>query len=400
MKRVLFVDDEANVLDGLRRMLRPQRKDWEMVFVMGGREALEAAAACPFDVIVTDMRMPGMDGAALLKHFHDAYPQTVRFILSGHAELQSVMRTVPIAHQFLSKPCDADELREAVVRACEMRALLHNERVAAVVGSLDGLPSRPETYTAILEAIANPDADVRAIVAILESDVAMTAKLLQLVNSAFFGLPQKCSDLLRAVSHLGLNTLRDLVLSIEVFRPPSEGGEELRKIFRELETHSMWTAHIARLLVTDKQMRNNAFTAGMLHDIGRIVITTQLPHVALEATLLCRSLRRPLHVVEEELLGISHAEIGAYLLGVWGLPYPILEAAAYHHRPMVLTQRVFSELTAVHVADALVDARLSGGADGSGIDLAYLECLGVRDRLDEWEERATQELSDRGGDGQ
>ncbi len=395
MKRILFVDDEPSVLDGLRRMLRSQRREWEMTFATSGHEALELAASDSFDVIVTDMKMPRMDGAELLVRMQDAHPETVRFVLSGHAELESVMRTVPVAHQFLTKPCDADELRETVTRACELRCLLHNELAEKVIGSLEGLPSRPETYSAILEAIANPDVEIASVVSILETDVAMSVKLLQLVNSAFFGLPTDISDIDRAVNYLGLNQLRDLVLSIEVFRPPTDAGAETEKFISDLQARSLLIGRIASQMSEDKRASNLAFTAGMLHDIGLLVMVTQMTDVLRDVLRRSKSLGKPIQLIEEETLGVSHAEIGAYLLGVWGLPYPLLEAAAYHHHPSKLPQESFSALTAVHVASALVDSRRDFGIGDSGgqIDLEYISSLGLKERLADWEALADTELT-------
>ena len=400
MKRILFVDDEPSILDGLRRMLRPQRKEWEMVFAKSGREALELAGASAVDVIVSDMKMPKMDGAELLARFQEQHPETVRFVLSGHAGLEDVMRTVPVAHQFLTKPCDADHLKDAVTRACALRSLVHDERAEKMIGSLDSLPSRPTTYVAILEAIADPDVEMQSVVDILETDAAMSVKLLQLVNSSFFGLPTDISDIGRAATFLGLNMLRDLVLSIEVFQPPRNADADIEKFLSSLQSRSMETANLAARMFDDKQMANRAFTAGMLHDVGLLVMATQCSDVLLEAMERSRTLGLPLHVAEEEIQGISHAEIGAYLLGVWGLPYPLLEAAAYHHRPAALHQKSFSELTAVHVASALVESRMSHGNEGqcAQIDLAYLESMGVRDRLEEWETLADDEIGSGDGD--
>ena len=395
MKRILFVDDEPSVLDGIRRTLRSQRKEWEMIFATSGEEALELAATESFDVIVTDMKMPGMDGAEVLIRMQDDHPETVRFVLSGHAELESVMRTVPVAHQFLTKPCEADELRETVNRACELRSLLRNELAEKVIGSLEGLPSRPETYSAILEAIANPNVEIASVVSILERDVAMSVKLLQLVNSAFFGLPTDISDIDRAVNYLGLNQLRDLVLSIEVFRPPADAGVDTEKFISDLQSRSLLIGRIASQMCNDKREANLAFTAGMLHDIGLLVMATQMSDVLSDVLERSRALAQPIEMVEEETAGVSHAEIGAYLLGVWGLPYPLLEAAAYHHHPSKLPQESFSALTAVHVASGLVDSRRDFGiGDPSGrIDLEYLASLGLEERLADWEALAENELT-------
>ncbi len=397
MKRILFVDDDPNILDGLRRMLRPQRREWEMKFANSGAEALDFAQECAFEAVVTDMRMPGMDGAELLAHFVELHPHTVRFVLSGHSELEGVMRTVPIAHQFLSKPCSAENLRDSVTRALELSALLNDVQTQELIGETDALPSRPETYSAIVSALADPEVEISTVSRIVESDVAMSAKLLQLVNSSFFGLPQNLADVSQAVSFLGLNMIRDLALSIEVFKPPADADAQTTRMLSDLQTRSAWVAAISREMFEDKRQASEAFTAGMLHDIGLLVIATHLPERFSEILRAGRERSEPLHLVEQDLYGVTHAEIGAYLLGVWGLPYSIMEVAAYHHRPDVLPQEVVGPLTAVHVADAIVDARLREVEDaptcGTAINLEYLERLGLASELERWEAIADEVLS-------
>ena len=218
MRRVLFVDDEPRILEGLRRMLRSQRHDWELAFAPGGETALALMEASPFDVIVSDMRMPGIDGAALLCRVREKYPQVVRIVLSGHTELSTALRVVPIAHQFLAKPCDAQMLRVAIERACHLRALLSDEHIRRTVAALGDLPSLPRTYEALTQALADPDTSLQKVAKIIEQDVGISAKVLQLVNSAFFGVSHSMTNIQSAVSYLGINTLKSLVLSVEIFR--------------------------------------------------------------------------------------------------------------------------------------------------------------------------------------
>ena len=378
-------------------MLRSQRKEWQMEFASSGEEALEKAGEEPFDVIVTDMRMPGMDGAQLLTKFLEKHPRTLRFVLSGHSELEAVMRAVSIAHQFLSKPCDADTLKEVVERALNLRTLLEDERVQAIVGEMDSLPSRPETYAAIVSALADPEVEMPVVSDIIESDLAMSAKLLQIVNSSFFGLPQNMADVGQATSFLGLNVVRDLALSIEVFRPPPDAGPELERYLAGLQERSSWIAGTAKKMFQDKRRSSEAFTSGMLHDIGGLVLATQLPDLFAESVEMSRRSMQPLHVVEQELHGVSHAEVGAYLLGVWGLPYTIMEVAAYHHHPADLPHEEFGVLSAVHVASALIGARDVGSTglpkECWQIDMGYLERIGVEDRMEEWETLVDEQLA-------
>ncbi|HTQ06246.1 MAG TPA: HDOD domain-containing protein, partial [Polyangiaceae bacterium] len=213
MKRILFVDDDASVLDALKNILRKRRNEWDMVFVVGGLAALAELEKGPFDVVVTDMRMPGMDGAALLTRVRDVYPGSARIVLSGQADRDAIVRALPVTHQFLNKPCDAATLRGVVERTCSLQTLLQNEATRSVIGKLNHLPSPPATYLRLTEAMANPNVSSKAIGAIVEEDPAMSVKVLQLVNSAYFGLAHRVASVTQAVSYLGLGVLKALALN-------------------------------------------------------------------------------------------------------------------------------------------------------------------------------------------
>jgi HD-like signal output (HDOD) protein len=371
MMRILFVDDDASILDALRNLLRKQRNEWDMVFVLGGEAALSELEKEPFDVIVSDMSMPRMDGAKLLARVREEFPSTARIILSGHAENDAVVRALPATHQFLNKPCDAATLRGVIERTCSLHRLLESRATRAVIGKLDRLPSPPTTYRRLNEALARKDASARTITAIVEEDPAMSAKILQLVNSAYFGLAHRVGSVAQAVTYLGLGVLRALALNAHVLGAV-EGTSVSRTTLDEVQRTSLATATIARQLIGDRTLADDAFTAGVVHDVGRLVIALGLPAKFGEIREICRATGRATHAVEEELLGVSHAEVGAYLLGVWGLPYSIVECTALHHVPS--RAGAPSELlTTVHLASAAV-AELS--AESSGIDHDYLAELG------------------------
>ena len=218
MKRILFVDDESRVLDGLRRMLYAERKRWDMEFALGGEAALQACEVEAFDVVVSDMRMPGMDGATLLGHIRDRYPSSARVILSGYAEPALSTRAVSVAHRFLAKPCNASELQSIIERLCALQDLLCAPEMRRIVGTIGQLPSLSITYTSLTQAVRDPDASVDKVADIIEQDVAMAAKVLQLVNSAFFGLARRVTTLQTAVGYLGVETIKNLALASEAFR--------------------------------------------------------------------------------------------------------------------------------------------------------------------------------------
>jgi putative nucleotidyltransferase with HDIG domain len=395
VKRILFVDDESRILDGLRRMLYTERKQWEMEFVLGGEAALKACEAGSFDVVISDMRMPGMDGATLLGHIRDRYPGTARVILSGYSEDSLARRAVPVAHRFLAKPSNSAELRSMIERVCSLQDVLSTPEIRSLVGSIGELPSLSTTYTRLTQAVSDPDSNINEISKIIEEDVAMSAKVLQLANSAFFGLAQKVTTLSNACSYLGMQTIKNLALASEAFRVLRPHSRIPHSVCESMEKHAHRVAEIASALPVDKRNRDVTIIAALLHDIGKLVLASSMPDQF--CSVLARAGERgckPFEA-EEELLGTSHAEIGAYLLGLWGIPNITVEAIAHHHHPSRIPNAGFDSTAAVYVAD-LLDHELethptdSIGSEIMESDRANLEALGVLPKFVEFRELALQ----------
>jgi putative nucleotidyltransferase with HDIG domain len=394
MKRILFVDDEPHVLSGLQNLLRKQRHEWDMVFALGGDAALEELRNAPFDVVVSDMRMPGMDGAALLRHVQAEYPNIARIVLTGHAEKEAMVRALPVAHQFLSKPCDAEIIRSVIERTCALQVLLHDEAIRKIVGRLDKLPSVPKSYVELTSAVTQPDGSLSAVATIVEQDPAMAAKVLQLVNSGYFGLSARITSIQQAVVYLGLDLIQGLTLTAHVFATfngPSARGLDLDG----LQQHSVMTARLAKRLVPDRKQGDEAFAAAIVHDIGKIILALGAPDCWAEVVQAARATREPFHVVERERLGVTHAEIGAYLLGVWGVPVSIVEAVAYHHAPRALQSDERQVLAALHVSDAFVNGAgpsAHSPSEEALLDAQFIEEMGLTAMVPQWRAMTAGEL--------
>lgn len=389
--RVLFVDDEQSILDGLRRKLRSYRKDWRMIFASGGREALEIMKDEHFDIIVTDMRMPDIDGVKLLKEVKTLYPHMVRIILSGYSDMPTIFQVVNIAHQFLAKPTDTNEVASVIEQAYRIRTMLNNKDLINLASNMTSLPSIPTLLVELQRELQSSASSMRRVGEIISRDISMTAKIMKLVNSAFFGLPHPITDPVIAVNLLGLNTVVSLVLSVHIFSEFDIGEEKGFSLERIME-HSLGTAayaqKIAGVCSTEKYVADFSFIAGMLHDVGKILFIGNVPEEYAAIIELSKKHDIPLIEAEQTASGATHAELGAYLLGLWGLPYPVIEALAYHHRPSVCIDRGFLPLTAVHVANAIETAFNNDCIDRiqEMVDMEYLEGIGMVDQLPKWVE--------------
>jgi putative nucleotidyltransferase with HDIG domain len=392
-RRILFVDDEPMVLKGLQRTLRKMRAEWEMTFASSSKEALDILDSGSFDVIVSDLRMPEMDGMQLLTEVKSKHPQVVRIILSGQVEQEATFKSLQLAHQSLSKPCDADILKHTLNKLFGLRSLLEDESIKRIVSQTETLPSLPAVYTEIINELQSKEPAVKKVAEIISTDLAMTAKILQVVNSAFFGLVRKISNPKEAVMLLGTETIKALVLSVKIF---SEFNQKKFSWFNfdELFNHSMAVSMFAQTISKkehlDQNLVNNSLMAGMFHDLGKLILVTNFQEPYQKVLTEAANTKQNLWDLECEMFGTSHAEIGAYLMGLWGLEYPVIEAIAFHHRPGKSLSNSTGLLTAVHFGDAF-DRLKNGPNDLNSVnglrqlDKGYLDNLGVAARINDWQ---------------
>lgn len=386
-KRILFVDDDRVVLQGLERMLFEMDDRWEMVFADSPENALRTLGGARFDVIVSDARMPEMDGVSLLARVRTEHPEVVRIILTGYAELEATLRAMPVAHSFLSKPCKPAVLVETLQRSCALRVLLEREELRALVGGVSGLPVQPEVYSRLTEAIAHPEADTAHIARIVCQDIGLSSKVLHLTNNAFFGTCKRFVSVDQAVTFIGVNMLRKLVQSAEVFTTLGPSPELARPFLAATHRHARACARLARAIAGDSGRGDHAYLAGMLHDVGQLVWASYAPAL-LERMSQQQAVGQSLSpAMEAATAGTVHGRVGGYLLGLWGLEYPLVEAVAYHHDPASIGGTVLDLPTIVHVADALaheIENEHVGLEADSMLDMAHLERLGTLDELDGW----------------
>lgn len=388
-KHVLFVDDEPLLLQGLRRMLWSLREEWEMFFVEDGQSALNILQQHPIEVIISDMRMPGMDGAELMQQVLKRFPHVIRIMLSGDSDQNRILRSVVPTHQFLLKPCDAATLKHTVDRAYRLQELLKNDDIAKIVNGIVKLPSVPTLYTRLLREIQADNPSLEIIGEIITQDLTMSARILQLVNSAFFNLPNRIKNPHQAVSLLGLNNIQALVLYVNLF----SGDEDFKVVkgfsLKEIWNHSMKVGNLARKILSlephTAEQLGDAFCLGLLHDLG-LLILAQIPQYRSIALSAEKGFESKEQLDQEyEMLGTSHAEVGAYLLGIWGLPDHFVETVAYHHRPSQLGGIQNMALTALHVAESLIGSGCDGVEGMERLDKEYFETINLPSaKLLEW----------------
>ncbi|GAX59211.1 signal transduction protein [Candidatus Scalindua japonica] len=421
MRNIIFVDNDSVATRKLKKLLGTMCPEWEIEVTRSGKEALDLMSRSPFDVIVSDLRIQGMNGIELFETVSESYPETVRIIHSEASDLRSTM----IVHQFLKKPCSAEAMKNTILRTYKLQELLRKKILRKTVAGIKNLPSLPRLYNMIVEEMQSPDVSLKKVGYLISQDISMSAKILQLVNSAFFALPQKITDPQQASVYIGLETLKSLVLSIHVFSSLTKDAESYGFFPVKMWKHSLKTgklaSDIARSENADRAIVDGAMISGMLHDIGKLIILLEMPKEFIDVMNLVEATGCCPTEAEYSILDTSHAELGAYLLGLWGLPGNVIESVAFHHKPSELIERMFNTpsetigddseitkskdadiklqaeekpataftaLTAVHIANALT---MQGDCSSDTpyfpyVDMSYLKKLGLTDRLPQWVE--------------
>lgn len=358
MKKVLLVDDNLNVLHSFMRSLHSSNYLWSVVTAESAANALEIMASEKIDVIVSDLRMPGMDGVELLGIVAQKFPATLRIAITGDADPHLCQQATLVAHQFIAKPCSTQEIARIINKAVEVNSLVMNTEIKTRILKMANLPSQPGLYIRLMDELNRPEVELDNISAVVSQDISMTAKILQLVNSAYFGLAREVSEVSQAVFLLGMETIRDLAFSIHLFSQFDQTLIE-RAGLENLWDHSLRVATCSRAIVSsmgcDKKLITSSFTAGMLHDIGKLILGTTAPFLYRSLTRSGIACTDQILPKEKEKFGSNHAEVGAFLLGTWGLPVEIIDAVLTHHNYAGLSFEGLSPSIAVWYANAFVN---------------------------------------------
>jgi HD-like signal output (HDOD) protein/ActR/RegA family two-component response regulator len=389
---VLFVDDESHILSGLRRLLRRQVGDWNLIFATSGPEALAIVREQPVDAVVSDMRMPGMDGAQLLTAVQGLRPGTARIVLSGQADQSAMIAAIGAAQQFLAKPCDSEVLVGAIRRALDVRRLLRDGAVRDILGGVGSLPKPPELYDELIRATSSPDVRVADVARIVNRSLSTSAEVLRLVNSAFFGVPGDIDTVEGAVSMLGVDSIKAFVLAGSIFTsdPASQSGVD----GGVLQARGLRRARLARRLAMLEELPPHdvhlVVLAALLREVGLLALATAVPERVAAISKPeaagddCTGFDTQRSARERAAFGCTVPEASAYLLGLWGFPDLIVHGIAA--QPVAPDDAVASP--AEHVLAAADRRTQRPHHPLTGVEHRYLDVA----RAARWNQACDQEL--------
>lgn len=391
-KRILYVDPKSKDSRVLLVALSELEPDWELIYADTSRQAQSLLKKETFDAVVAELKMPQIDGARLLNETIQYQPHALRFVLSDMSDRSLSLRCLGTAHRFLAKPCDAETLQSALRRSFALDVWLPNETVSRLLGEMTKLPSPPQLYFQVAKELHSDTSNLEDVGKKIARDPAMTAKVLRAVNSAVFGLGKQVASPAEAVLYMGGEATQSLILLAHTYSYFDQ-LPGLILTMDKLWDHSTTTGCYARWIAIEEGMsdhaREEACTAGMLHDIGKLILAANLTDRYRQATQLMQRKGLDWWEAEQEIFGVNHAEVGACLASVWGLPADIVEALALHHHPTLVVNNDICPLTVVHVANALEHAD-NNPESPLKVDMDYLAEIGLAERVNAWRDLCRQ----------
>jgi len=333
--RVAFVDDEMRVLEAIERVLFELDVDWKISYFSSGELALAELARAPYDVLVSDLRLPGIDGVTLLTRVAELYPRVVRIVLSGRCDERAALKLMRVAHQVLAKPCATETLLQVITRTEALAQLLPDRKLQTLAAQISTLPSAPRFHQqlSLLSQNADVGGSAATIASLIGQDPGMTAKLLQITSSAFFSTPTSLVDVEAASMRLGFRTLQDLTRRLVPAAPARPSASPIAADVEAIQARSLCIARLAASMARLPEDASAAYLAGLLCDVGQLALVAAAPERLYVTQSEAAQRGIPDHVAERATWGATHAEVGGYLLALWGLPFQIVEAVANHHTP-------------------------------------------------------------------
>jgi putative nucleotidyltransferase with HDIG domain len=358
--------------------------EYEIFTAASGKEGLEFLAKTPVDIVVSDLVMPQMSGHEFMGHVANEHPESMRIVISAHDDQLTVAQCLMFGHRYFNKSIDLPNLASILKRIARLKHQVGTGKLKRVISGLGALPTLPRLYFQLNEAVNSPFSSLSEIADIIQQDAGLTVKLLQVANSAYFGMSRRVLTPLEAVQVIGIEVLRGIVLCVHAFKFYQE--RQIKSFSpTELWSHSLRTAHAARRLAEYENLSraecDEAFVCGLLHDIGKLIMAANADSDYAEVVQRSRSEALPMDRVEQEIFGATHAQVGAYLLGLWGLPESVIDAIELHHSLDTISAPGFSSLTAVHVAQALEPS----APRAQNLNVEYLKRIGLENRVEQWQ---------------
>ncbi|MGE4442229.1 MAG: HDOD domain-containing protein [Desulfomicrobium sp.] len=395
--KILFIDDQENILQSLKLSLRNMRSEWDMSFAQSGQEGLSMFKQIWPDVVVTDMRMPNMDGGVVLKDIQKLKPDVGKIILSGYSDKETVFKNIQHANEYLSKPCKTSSLVEAINNTLKSNMMIENETIKYMVAEIETIPSSPEAHKKLINLLSKDDTTPEEIGTAISQDIALSTILMRVANCAFFNFPTQAQNITHAVKMMGQQTLLNITKASHLFE--NIGSlENPRFSINMLWEHSLRVAQFAKTIAIDaglsESLHNDCFMAAMFHDIGKFILASRMEREFSEIITIVEEEQCPVNIAEQRVLGTTHADIGAYLLARWGFSYSQISIIRAHHDENVVTAATPTPQMILFIANCMDHelVRLRNRFNRNSFDFIMNSNIMIKSQIDSWRNLCSNEI--------
>ncbi len=373
MKYIAFIDDDCRILDGIKRMLRRERSRWDMSFFESEELFFAQHQKKNFDIVVSDIRMPKTNGVELLQKVKNLSPATIRIALSGFAQEELLLESLQVSHQFIAKPAECDEIIRTIELSLSVEQLINDPGLKSAVGAIDSIPTLPVVYSRIMQVLASEGCTFKQVGAIVAEDVALSANVIRIVNSAYFGLRRHIESVEQAASILGMDTIKNLALSGSVFKAFCSDQVDTRAIVT-LNSLAQQRSRLMRKFTAAAPLsgrtKDHCQVAALMSVLGELICLA-FPDKLSSITVGC----------------IQHPAIGAYALSIWGMPQAVVAAVMWQRDPGGSQYDELGPIAVLHAVVAMQLDHASRGVADQGserVNFEYLEKVAGRELVEQW----------------
>ena len=387
-QRILLVECQSAGNNDIEQIHKKLTEGWDSKIVFSGEEAISEVNESTYNIVICRMQLSDMSGADLLKKINSEHSETLRYmIIDKEVDRNTLHESWSVVHQFISSPFKPESVVSMVNDSMKLHNFLSNKELCDKIAAVSTLPSLPEIHNKLVDELKNENISIQKIANLVGQDIGITAKVLATANSAFFGLRSRVNSITQAINTLGIETVEGIVFAAGVFGQFDKTnlpGFSIGSIYNRGIAVGTKARMIAHAFGMNNMLTNDSLLSGTLHAVGQLVLLNSFQDEFCKALEMANKESIPFHEAQMQVMGVSDAAIGAYLLSLWGLRDTVVEAVAWHYNPSEAAAPIISPLTAVHLAYA-TDMDVCNNIkknDKSAIDIRYLETLGIANQMD------------------
>lgn len=393
MTNVLFVLKDRSQGNLYSENIPAIDSSWSVNIADNTKDAVDFVRGNDIDVIICDDEVADSKGLDVISSCSHERPGVLSFLRKSNSPTKEESIALSEKKVFvLPENLEEEGIYSHISRRVLLKSLSENLNLLSVIRKMKKMPTIPQLYHQITRELRKEDGSIEFVAGLISKEPSMATRILKAVNSPAYVLGYEITEVVHALLFLGKEATQAQILADSVFNSypnQSVAGLNLQEVWKHSINVSAIARRISMSIDSNKKSAEIACTAGVVHDLGKVLMATNLPDHYQQAVNYAKEERVPLVQAEEKVFGTNHAQVAASLMGLWSIPFRILNSVAYHHNPTGTMKKPPTSAMALYIADGFENAK-SKNVLGQNIDENIIEDWGFTDQFEDWAEEFTK----------